>query len=246
MNAALLDAHNILLRAMGPETLDLMAPSLQRVALPYRYKLADARVPADWVFFPESGIVSVIGEMGETWQEVGLFGRDGVGCISTVIGAKRPPYAMLMQIEGEGYRIPVRTISALFRSDRVVQDVLLRYTQSLMVQITQSTLANTQFNVEQRLARWFLMIHDRIDGDVVKLTHEYLAIMLGVGRTAVTLALHALERAGLITTARGQTTIADRAGLEAMTAPLYGFAEAEYAKLFDATLRGMRVSSQAS
>ena len=111
--------------------------------------------------------------------------------------------------------------------------ITLRYVEMVLVQISQTALANASFNVENRLARWLLLAHDQVDGDDLRLTHEFLSVMLGVGRTGVTLALQVLERRGLIRARRGLLTILDRQALEAAAAYAYGPAEREYERLID-------------
>jgi CRP-like cAMP-binding protein len=187
--------------------------------------MADPKQPYSWVYFPESGIASVIAPVGDSWQEIGLFGRDGAGGVAALLSAQRPSFVIIMQVAGHGHRIPLARMAEIFQQDANVRDVLLQYVRAAFFQLSQSALANTQLNVEQRLARWLLMAHDRLDGDMIKLTHEYLAIMLGVSRTTVTLALHALERAQLIRRARAQIIIADRAGLEQLADNLYRMPE---------------------
>jgi CRP-like cAMP-binding protein len=108
---------------------------------------------------------------------------------------------------------------------------LLRFAQAFMIQLGQTALANGIYQIEQRLARWLLMCHDRVDGDDLFTTHEFLSLMLGVRRAGVTLALQALEDRGLISTKRGQVTVLDRAKLEGVAGDSYGVPEAEYARL---------------
>lgn len=222
---------NVLLRALPQASFARLASHLAPIALPHRFKLTEAGKDCPWVYFLESGVASVVGRVGNEWQEIGLFGQEGVGSLSVVLGNNRPIYLMFMQVPGLAYRLPASVIQTAFVTDADVREVILRYLQAFVIQVSQTSIANCQYNTVQRLARWFLMIHDRVEGDSILLTHELIATMLGVGRTGVTLALHALEKAGLISTARKRITILDRAGLEAMTATVYGVAEAEYQKL---------------
>jgi CRP-like cAMP-binding protein len=109
---------------------------------------------------------------------------------------------------------------------------LLRYAQAFSVQLAQSALANAQGKLEERLARWLLMAHDRVNGDELELTHEFLALMLGVRRAGVTTALHQLEKRGLVSMARSSVVILDREGLQECSNGLYGTPEAEFERLF--------------
>lgn len=221
----------MLLRSLSPETLKVFKSYLQPVDLPLRFKLGEPGRDCHWIYFPDSGVASVLGKVGTNWQEIGVFGQDGAGCLFSLLGARKMPYLIVMQVPGAGVRAPAAAVAELFQEREEVRTVFLRYVVAFMIQTAQSAIANVQYNTVQRMAHWFLMIHDRVDGDSILLTHEYIARMLGVGRTGVTLALHALEEAGTISTARKRITILDRARLETMTASVYGVAEAEYRRL---------------
>jgi CRP-like cAMP-binding protein len=119
-----------------------------------------------------------------------------------------------MQIGGRGRRLPADKLRQGLQASSSLQHVLLRYVHSYLAQTTQTALANGRGKIEERLARWLLMAHDRIDGDAFVLTHEFLAIMLGVRRSGVTTALQELERKALVSHARALVTILDREGLE--------------------------------
>ncbi len=222
---------NVLLRRLPASSFDDLAPLLEPVALPQRFKLSEPGKACTSVYFPETGVASVIGQVGAEWQEIGLFGREGASCSSSLLGSATSPYLIIMQVAGRGHRVPADRLIAMFHADFALREVFLHYIQSFIIQMSQSCIANCQYNTVQRMARWFLMIHDRVEGDSINLTHEFIAMMLGVGRTGVTLALHTLEKGGLISTARKRVTILDRPALEKMTASVYGFAEAEYRKL---------------
>jgi hypothetical protein len=122
---------------------------------------------------------------------------------------------------------------------------LLRFVQTFMIQTAQTALANGSHLLEERLARWLLMCHDRVDGDALFTTHEFLSLMLGVRRAGVTEALKVLEDRGLISTKRSQVTVLDRVKLEAVAGDSYGVPEAEYARLFGLPLRRCLVENQA-
>ena len=222
---------NSILRNLPPATLALIVPHLEPVALPVRTKLAEVGKAARWVYFPESGIASIVSQRAKNWQEVGIFGREGFGCHSVLLGCSTAPFTILMQIAGQGRRIAADRLLAAAETDATLQITLLRYVHTFIIQLSQTAVANVQCNITQRLARWLLMIQDRIGVVPITITHEFLAGMLGVGRTGVTLALQELELAGMIGTARKQVTILDRPALERMTEGYYGFAEAEYRRV---------------
>ena len=127
----------------------------------------------------------------------------------------------------------VDALRGVMEQSRSVSTCLFRYTQAFLVQVGHTALANARGNIEERLARWLLMAHDRLEGDELHLTHEFLSIMLGVRRAGVTSALHVLESAGFIATGRCSVTIVDRDGLVKSTNGLYGVPEAEFERLLN-------------
>uniref|UniRef100_UPI0035CA9236 Crp/Fnr family transcriptional regulator n=1 Tax=uncultured Methylobacterium sp. TaxID=157278 RepID=UPI0035CA9236 len=138
-----------------------------------------------------------------------------------------------MQLAGEGLRITVDALCSAVGASPSLHRLLLRYVQTEIVQTRQTAYVNGSFNIEARLARWLLMCHDRVDGDDLLLKHDFLAMMLGVQRSGVTLALQNLEGAGRIRARRGRITVIDRERLEAMADGSYGAPEAEYGRLIE-------------
>ena len=145
-----------------------------------------------------------------------------------------------MQTPGAGLRIQVDDLRRAIATRPSLHQHLLRFVQAFMVQMGQTALANGSFSLEQRLARWLLMCHDRVDGDSLATTHEFLSLVLSVRRSGVTEALQALEKRGLISTKRGQIAVLDRAGLEAVAGDSYGLCEAEYERLIGMPLSQCR------
>ena len=152
---------------------------------------------------------------GERRQaEVAVVGREGITGLPLVLGVDRSPCEIFMQVEGDGQMISAEEFKlALKESDSILRQ-LLRYVHVFAVQGSYTALANAHGNIQERLARWLLMTQDRIQADELLLTHDFLALMLGVRRAGVTVALHALETKGLIETNRGSVTVHDRDGLE--------------------------------
>jgi CRP-like cAMP-binding protein len=171
--------------------------------------------------------------------EVGIFGREGLSSIPVLLGSDRSPYQTFLQIDGtSAYRIGAdRFRDAIARSARL-KNLLLRYVQTFLIQIANSVASNAHSRIEARLARWLLMCHDRIDGDEVHLTHEFLSMMVAAQRTGVTLTLHILEGAGIIQSQRARITILDRDKLEELAGDSYGQPEAEYRRLIGPIGRG--------
>jgi CRP-like cAMP-binding protein len=205
---------NHILSRLTRADLQLLAPHLRAVDLPLRTVLAAHNKRVDQVYFLESGIASVVAN-GEQAIEVGLIGREGMTGASVVMGnGDRAPHETYMQMAGNGLRLSAGRLREAIAASVPLHHVLLRYVHSFMTQTTQTALANGRSKIEQRLARWLLMAHDRVDGDDLPLTHEFIAVMLGVRRSGVTIALQELERKGLIAHRRSVITIVDRDALE--------------------------------
>lgn len=139
-----------------------------------------------------------------------------------------------MQVGGEGYRITADALHDAIAASPSLHQTLLRFVETLITQASFTALSNATFTIEERLARWLLMTHDRLDGDELPLTHEFLSLMLGVRRPSVTSAIHVLEGAHLIRSRRGVFTVLDREGLIDFAGGTYGQAEAEYSQLIGA------------
>jgi CRP-like cAMP-binding protein len=187
---------------------------LQTVELPLRRQLQARNKRVQNIFFIESGIASVVAN-GEHNIEVGIIGREGMTGVSVVMGnSDRAVYETYMQMEGSGQSLSSSNLREAIDASVSLHRECLRYVHSFLMQTTQTALSNGRSKIEQRLARWLLMAHDRVDGDELRLTHEFLAVMLGVERPGVTIALQALERTGLIAHGRGVIAILDRAALQ--------------------------------
>lgn len=223
---------NSLLKAMLPADYALLAPHLMRMALPRGLQLHAAGSRIDKVYFPEDGIVSIVAVTLDGKQsEVGVFGREGMSETATVLGTDHSPHEAFVQSAGvSALRLNVKALMAAFGDSVTLRDHLLRYVQTMMVQLSSSIAAAGQ-TIPQRLARWLLMCHDRVDGDDLGLTHDFIGMMLGVRRAGVTVALHELEDAGFVETSRGNVAVRDRDGLEKLAAGGYGLAESEYFRL---------------
>jgi CRP-like cAMP-binding protein len=223
--------RNRLLATLAPDDAARLGPRLEPVTFGVGETLSAPNEPIEHVYFPESGIGSMVATTGGHRIEVGLFGRDGMSGTSLLLGADRTPHEVFIQVAGQGMRVPSNSLQEAVGQSPALLGVLLRYVQVLTIQTTYTALSNGSETIEERLARWLLMCHDRLDGDAVPLTHKFLSLMLGVQRTGVTLALHALEGAQAISMKRGLITIVDRAKLEDVAGESYGVPEAEYTRL---------------
>src|SRR5262245_21680818 len=152
--------------------------------------------------------------------------------LPVVHGADRSPYDTFIQVEGEGQCISAQNLRHVMDQSITMLRCFLRYAHVFAMQSGYTALANARGNIEERLARWLLMTRDRVDGDELQLTHEFIALMLGVRRAGVTNALQAFEGRGLIETARGSVMLKDRNGLEVTANGLYGPPESELNRMF--------------
>jgi len=223
---------NRLLKKIAPSDFKALAPWLARVELGRDCILAEEYKPIEFVYFLESGVVSVVSKKGDGRSiEVGVYGREGMGPTSVLLGSNQTPHRHFMQIGGGGYRIPTSNFLRVTDQCRPVRELMLRFIHVFCMQAAQSALVNASSVIEERLARWVLMCHDRIDSDELPITHDFLSMMLGVRRSSVTDAIHSLEGDRLIKATRGNIRILDRAKLERAAGGSYGVPEREYVRL---------------
>jgi CRP-like cAMP-binding protein len=234
----MLEAHaragsrNRLLQKVGLEDWDLIGPHLESVSLKDRQVLEVPTKPIVHAYFLEIGVASVVAVDSEDHRiEVGVVGYEGVTGVPLIMGDDRAQHSTYMQIGGSGHRIPAIALCGAIAKSDTLRSLMLKWAQGFMIQTAHTALANGRAKLEQRLARWLLMAHDRMTSDAVPLTHEFLAVMLGVRRAGVTVAIHGFERRGLVTTRRGQLTMVDRAGIEQIAGSFYGAPEAELRRL---------------
>lgn len=224
--------RNNLLRRLPETSLARFAGRLERIELPRAHRLSSPHQPMEHAYFFESGIASVVVRSPEgQHSEIGIIGRDGMCPTSAILDVDADPFSILMQMHGEACRIPACALKAVLAEDGEVRRLFSRYTQALAVQQAYTALSNAAHHVDERLARWILMCHDRVDGSDISLTHEFLSVMLAVRRPSVTTALHVLEGMKLIYSGRGVVSVRDRAGLEAFARDTYGECEKEYERL---------------
>jgi CRP-like cAMP-binding protein len=208
-------SSNRILSRLSRQDFALLEPHLEPVDLPVRKPLEARRKRIDQVYFIESGFASVVANgTSKPSIEVGIIGREGMTGLAIVLGSDRAQHATYIQVAGKGQRISVAKLREADERSITLHRAMLRYAHAFLLQTTTTALANGRSKIEERLARWLLMADDRIDGDDLPLTHEFLGLMLGTHRPGVTIALQALEKAGLITTRRSRITIVDRKTLE--------------------------------
>jgi len=222
--------HNRILAALPTSEIKHLAPHLTHEVLNLRQMLADGQ--ADYGYFLEEGLASVVitQQSGDT-TEVGVIGVDGVVGIPILLGVNSTPGRTYMQVAGSGYRIPAEHLKDAFERSGQLRSLLHKYIQAFMVQSAHNSACNRHHEIEQRLARWILTCHDRIQSDRMPLTHEFLGNMLGAPRATVTLAAGQLHKAGFITYTRGHVTITNRTELEYAACECYRVVRDEFRRL---------------
>jgi CRP-like cAMP-binding protein len=234
-------AQNHLLRALCGEDRSPLILKLQSAALPLGQVLHEPGGRLEYVYFPTSSVISFVHTMQDgATAETGLVGNDGVVGIELFLGGETTPNRAIVQIAGQALRIPARLFQYEVAHDAHMERILLRYTQSLLTQISQTAVCNRLHSMEQRLCRWLLMCHDRASCAELLFTQELIANVLGGRRESVTVAAGRLQDAGLIHYRRGHVRILDRNGLESSTCECYRSVEEEIDRLF-CRKRGLQV-----
>ena len=224
--------RNRLLTILPREAFEQLAPHLEVVDLPLRHSLVESARPTEAFVFIESGLGSMSAKSAdEEAVEIGHIGPEGVSGAHLFMGTATTPNATFMQVAGHGVRLPAAVLLGMITHSEPLRNLFLSYVHTCEIQMAQSALANARYNMNERLARWLLMCHDRLDGNDLPLTHEFLALMMGVRRSGVTNEIHVLEGLGAIKATRGRVRIIDRQLLEGIAGGCYGVAEAEYERL---------------
>jgi CRP-like cAMP-binding protein len=226
--------RNRLLATASAEDFALLAPHLEPMRLGRGHVLVQPEQTIEHVYFLESGIGSIVAISPEGQEcEAGIFGFDSVAPLAPAMGSDRSPHRFLMQVADDSFRIARADFVEALAASASLRDLILRYAHVLGVQTSFTALSNAVHPVDERLARWLLMCHDRVDGDELVMTHEFVSLMLGVQRSSATLAIQALEGYRLIKAKRGRMTVLDREALEKLVDSGYGLPEAEYARLIE-------------
>jgi CRP-like cAMP-binding protein len=224
--------RNALLAALPPEDLARLRPGLQSVELPFDRTLYPAGGALDAVLFPESGMVSLIATLDDGEQvEVGIAGKEGLIGLPLVYGDSHSLTEARVQVEGDALRLDAATLRDGMEASAALRALLLRYALAFHAQVTMTAACNALHPINERLARWLLIAHDRAGADEFAMTHEFMAMMLGVRRPGVSLAAGVLQKAGLIHYVRGRLEVTDRPGLEATSCECYHAARREFARL---------------
>jgi CRP-like cAMP-binding protein len=227
---------NALLRNMSKADFALLSPHLEYKALALRFYTEHAGKPIQNMYFIEGGLCSVTSAAPSGREtEVGMIGYEGLTGAAIILGALQSPHSSFMQVAGSGYEINARVLTKAMEASGTLRAALVQYAQGLTIQVASTALANAQAPVSARLARWLLMIDDRIAGVELAITHELLGIMLGTRRPHITDTLNALEGDGAIKAKRGRITVVNRKLLVDAACGFYGQAEKEYRRLLKST-----------
>ena len=225
-------SQNQLLAALPAAEFERLAAHLERVTLRLGDMLYEPGEQLQHVYFPVSSIVSLhyVMATGASASVAGV-GNEGVVGISLFMGGDTTPSSAVVQTAGVAYRLERHWLKQEFERSGAMKDLLLRYTQALMTQMTQTAVCNRHHSVEQQLCRWLLVTLDRIPSGQIVMTQELVASMLGVRREGVTEAAGRLQAAGVIRYRRGHITVLERAGLELRTCECYEVVRKEFARL---------------
>ncbi|MBD0345672.1 MAG: Crp/Fnr family transcriptional regulator, partial [Coleofasciculus sp. Co-bin14] len=209
-----------------------LLPNLELVSLNFKQIIYKPDEPIEYVYFPNRGVISLVNvtEDGRT-VEAGMVGNEGMAGIPLFLGADKMPGLAISQVVGDAVRMKADIFKREVTPATSLYKLLLRYTQALLNQISQSVACNSLHPVEGRCCRWLLMCHDRVRSDQFMLTQELLSQMLGVRRASVSVVAATLQNAGLIRYRRGKITILDREGLEAGSCECYRVVKQEFDRL---------------
>jgi CRP-like cAMP-binding protein len=232
--AALL--QNQLLAALPPADLARISDQMEAAPMPLGHVLYESGDQLQHVYFPTNSIISLLYVMEDgASAEIAIVGSEGIVGISLFMGGETTPSRAIVQSAGQAYRVSSKVLKAEFHRAGPLQEVLLRYTQALITQMSQTAVCNRHHSVEQQLCRWLLMSLDRLGSTELSMTQKLIADMLGVRREGVTEAAGRLQKLGLIEYSRGHIVVLDRAGVEKHACECYQVVKKEYERLLPGT-----------
>ncbi|RDZ28763.1 Crp/Fnr family transcriptional regulator [Lysobacter silvisoli] len=225
-------AHNGLLDKLPAEACAALRPHLQLVDLPAGKVVFEPQTPQHHMYFPRSGIVSLlyVMENGDS-SEIAMVGREGAVGMAILVDSQTTPARAVVQVGGQALALKADKVEREFGRGTHFQFLLLRYTQALLAQMAQMVVCNQHHMVEQKLCRWLLQCLDRVETDELQVTQELIATRLGVRREGVTEAAGRLQEAGLIAYSRGKIRLLDRLGLEQRSCECHAAVKREYERL---------------
>jgi CRP-like cAMP-binding protein len=223
---------NQLLAALPRLEYQRLAPHLQPVSLSVGQILHEPGETIREVYFPNRAMISLVSMMEDgSTTEIGLVGNEGMVGLPVFLGGKFTTSLAIVQISDGAMKLDAEVLKEEFHRGGELQRRLLLYTQALLTQVSQSAACNRQHTIEERLARWLLSVQDRVQKDELPLTQEFIANMLGIRRSGVTVAATTLQRAGMIRYSRGKITILDQENLEATACECYRLVQSEFIRL---------------
>jgi CRP-like cAMP-binding protein len=224
--------QNHLLAALPSAEWSRWLPHLESIEMPLGQVLYESGATLSHVYFPITSIVSLLYAMADgTSAEIALVGNEGLVGVSLFMGGESTPSRAVVQSAGLGFRLKAKLLKEEFNRAGPVLSLLLRYTQALITQMSQTAVCNRHHKLDQQLCRWLLLSLDRLQGSDLLMTHELIANMLGVRREGVTEIAHKLQSAGLIQYHRGRISVVNRAGLEKRVCECYAVVKKEYDRL---------------
>jgi CRP-like cAMP-binding protein len=228
-------SENRLLASLPPEFGRELAPEMEKIRLELKQSVYEPLQPIEHVYFPTDGVISMLADVEEEPSvEVATVGKEGMVGLPLFLGATVTPGRSFSQIPGAAYRMTAAAFQRAIASDGPLTRRLHRYTQALMIQISQGTACNRIHSIEQRCARWLLLTRDRVGADEFLLTQEFLGQMLGVRRATVSEVAGRMQEAGFITYSRGVIRICNREGLESVSCRCYAVIRDEYERMLAA------------
>ena len=233
--------QNQLLAAMPEAEWKRWLPDIEAVDLPLGKVLYEPGATLSHVYFPTTAIISLLHvlENGAS-AEIAVVGNEGLVGISLFMGGESTPSRAVVQSAGKGFRLPAQAMKDEFNRGGAVLHLLLRYTQALITQMSQTAVCNRHHSLDQQLCRWLLLSLDRLEGSELVMTQELISNMLGVRREGVTEAALLLQAARLIKYSRGRISVLDRPGIEKRSCECYGVVKKEYDRLKEIPLEGKR------
>jgi CRP-like cAMP-binding protein len=232
MSESLPRPRNLILAQLPNTEYEAFAKFLVPVDLPLEMRLSEPNEPIEYIYFLNSGLISTdaLTEKGES-VEVGVIGREGFSGLPALLDQPQMSHSVMMQGVGEGLRIRSSILRDQFVKGGMLQRLIHAFAYLQLVQVSQSVLCNRMHEVDARLARWLLTSADRMESESLNLTQEFLAQMLGVQRSTVTVAAGDLQRAGMIGYSRGKIHIVDRANLARTACECYQIVSASYQRV---------------
>jgi CRP-like cAMP-binding protein len=223
---------NRLLCSLSRNDFELLRPHLERVELPYRHELYRANQSISFVYFFETGVGSLVNTMhnGEA-SEVGTIGNEGIVGLPILLADRQAPSSVFVQVPGAGLRMAVEPFDRALLQSASLRIAMYRYAHAFFNQVAQTAACNHHHSLDQRCARWLLMTYDRMDSDAFLLTHEFLAMMLGVRRAGVTEAAGVLQRSKLIRYSHGKVNVLDVEGLRKCACECYEVVRRDFDRL---------------